>query len=101
MKNGRIIDVVAGSKLKVTAPDVEVIASTKVKLSTPLVQATQDLQVDGNITAGGTVAATGAVSSAASVADPTGTMQAMRDVFNAHTHPGDRGGTTGTPNQGM
>ena len=29
------------------------------------------------------------------------TMSGMRDTYNSHTHPGDSGGTTGTPNQGM
>ena len=29
------------------------------------------------------------------------TMSSMRTVFNGHTHPGDSGGTTGSPNQGM
>ena len=29
------------------------------------------------------------------------TLEGMRNVYNAHTHPGDSGGTTGQPNQGM
>lgn len=29
------------------------------------------------------------------------TMNAMRQAYNGHTHPGDSGGTTGTPNQEM
>lgn len=29
------------------------------------------------------------------------TMNAMRQTYNSHTHQGDSGGTTGTPNQGM
>lgn len=29
------------------------------------------------------------------------TMAEMRDIYNSHTHPGDSGGTTGTPSQGM
>lgn len=29
------------------------------------------------------------------------TMAGMRDTYNSHTHPGDSGGTTGTPTQGM
>lgn len=29
------------------------------------------------------------------------TMSGMRTTYNGHTHPGDSGGTTGTPNQGM
>lgn len=34
--------------------------------------------------------------------DGTGTsMAAMRETYNDHDHPGDSGGTTGKPNQGM
>lgn len=29
------------------------------------------------------------------------TLEGMRNVYNGHTHPGDSGGTTGQPNQGM
>lgn len=29
------------------------------------------------------------------------TMSEMRAIYNGHTHPGDSGGTTSTPNQGM
>ena len=29
------------------------------------------------------------------------TMAAMRQTYDSHTHLGDSGGTTGTPNQGM
>lgn len=29
------------------------------------------------------------------------TMSGMRATYNSHTHPGDSGGTTGQPNQGM
>lgn len=29
------------------------------------------------------------------------TMNSMRTAYNGHTHPGDSGGTTGTPNQTM
>lgn len=28
-------------------------------------------------------------------------MHSMRDIFDGHNHPGDSGGTTGNPNQGM
>lgn len=34
--------------------------------------------------------------------DSTGlSMEGMRGTYNSHTHPGDSGGTTGTPNQDM
>ena len=60
-KRGRIIEVVAGTKVKVTAPLVEVV---------------------GNATVSGTL------HSSTSVADPSGTMQELRDLYNSHTHPG-------------
>lgn len=94
-KRGRKIEILAGAKVEATAPEVEVIASTKVTLTTPLAE------ISGNLTVGGTAAVAGALSSATSVADPTGTMQGMRDTYNGHTHPGDSGGTTGSPNQSM
>jgi len=56
---GRIIQVVAGTKVSVTAPEVDLIASTKVSLQTPLVECTQNLKVDGNVTVLGTAAVTG------------------------------------------
>ncbi|MBI5550753.1 MAG: phage baseplate assembly protein [Desulfobacterales bacterium] len=79
----------------VTAPQVTVVASTQVTMTTPLVA------ISGNLTVGGTAVVTGALSSVTSVADPTGTMNAMRQVYNPHAHPGDSGGTTGTPNNQM
>lgn len=92
LKNGRIIEVVAGTKLDVTAPEVNVVASTKVTMTTPEAEITGNLTVGGNTavvgnaTVGGTTVVTGALSSLVSVADPTGTMQAMRSVYNSHTH---------------
>lgn len=47
-----------------------------------------DLEVTGNIAAGG------------DVSDAAGSMQDMRDVYNGHTHP-ETGGTTTAPNQEM
>lgn len=38
---------------------------------------------------------------AGDVNDHTSTMQVIRDIYNGHNHPGDSGGTTSTPNQGM
>jgi len=49
-----------------------------------------DLFVDGNITASQNVADLGGTK---------GSLAALRDVYNSHTHPGDSGGDTGTPNQ--
>jgi phage baseplate assembly protein V len=67
LKNGRIIEVVAGTKLKVTAPEVEFIAGTKVRHDTPLTELTGDLEVagdavvDGNTDIGGDVTVGGSI----------------------------------------
>jgi len=55
--------------------------------NTPKVRMETDLEVTGNIK---------------DQCDSTGkTMAGMRATYNGHTHPGDSGGTTGHPNQGM
>ena len=112
LKRGRIIEIVGGEKIiastkvaevtasesaTVTTPVLTVVASTKVVMTTPL------LELSGALTVGGTAVVAGALSSATSVADPTGTMQGMRGVYNGHTHPenGDGGGTTDDPNEAM
>ena len=51
------------------------------------------ITITGDITLNGNLQATG------DIADGKSTLQANRDVFNSHTHTGDSGGTTGTPNQ--
>lgn len=86
------IQVQAVQHLEVTAPTCHITATT-----------THDgnVTINGNLVVNGTGAFTDALSSATSVADPNGTMQGMRDTYNGHNHPGDSGGTTGTPNQGM
>uniref|UniRef100_C6E6P7 Baseplate assembly protein, putative n=1 Tax=Geobacter sp. (strain M21) TaxID=443144 RepID=C6E6P7_GEOSM len=85
------IDVVG--KATVTAPEVAVVASTKVSMTTPL------LSCSGNIEAGGNVVAAGDVADAGG----TKTMSGMRGVFNAHTHQenGTGGGVTDVPAAGM
>lgn len=90
-KRGRLVEIVAGTKVKITAPEVEVVASTKVTVTSPLVEMSGDLNVAGAIT------------SAMSVADPNGTMQEMRGTYNGHTHPENNapGGNTNAPSQPM
>lgn len=90
-KRGKLIEITAGTKVKVTAPEVEVVAATKVTVTSPLVEMSGVLNVAGAIT------------SATSVADPNGTMQEMRGTYNGHTHPENNqpGGNTNAPNQPM
>lgn len=82
-KRGRVIGVTAGAKLDVTAPVVNVVAATSVTFDTPILTVTGDIKANGQIT------------------DATSSMQAMRDTYNGHNHPGDSGGSTSKPNQGM
>jgi phage gp45-like len=79
-RRGRLIEVVAGTKVKVTAPAVEIV---------------------GNVTVTGTLHVTGAISSDASVADQAGTMGEMRTVYDMHTHVDPQGGSTAAPTQVM
>ena len=95
-------EVNASAKATVTSPEVDVVASAKVVLTTPLVEASQDVHVMGKLTVDGAAEVTGAVSSHASVSDPTGTMQTMRGQYNTHVHTaqGAQNPTTG-PSTGM
>ena len=68
LKRGRVVEVFAGTKVKVTAPEAEIIASTKVTITSPLTA------ISGNTTIGGTLNVTGAV-----------TMQATANVAGIAT----------------
>ncbi len=71
-----------GSKIVIKRGNViEITATTKLRLVTPLLEVTGEIK-DRCDTDGAT-------------------MKGMRTTYNSHTHPGDSGGTTGTPNQGM
>lgn len=52
---------------------------------------TGDAQVSGDLDAGGNVTAGG------DVADSVGTLAALRNAYNVHTHPDPQGGSTGPP----
>jgi len=66
-KRGRNIEVTAGTKIKATAPLVEII---------------------GNATVSGTLTVQGTILSNTSIADPAGTLAEARGYYNGHTHPG-------------
>lgn len=58
-----------------------------------LITGTPKLRVEADIEATGQIK---------DLCDSSGnTMSSMRAAYNSHTHPGDSGGTTGTPNQEM
>lgn len=66
LKRGRVVEVVTETLL--------VKAGTKVRFETPLIEATGEVQAEGNI------------QSAAEVIDHTRSMQAGRDIYNGHQH---------------
>lgn len=71
-----------GSKIVIKRGNViEVTAATKVRMVTPLLEVTGEIKDR--------------------CASDGMTMEGMRNTYNSHTHPGDSGGTTGAPNQGM
>lgn len=81
------IEIYGTEKVTVDAPETEFTGN---------VQITGNATITGNIQTNGTVQAVQAISSSVSVADPTGTMQAMRGTYNSHIH-----GTSPTTTQTM
>lgn len=82
LSRGRIIKVVAGTQLEVTAPVVTLKATTKVRMETPLLEVTGEIK-DRCDTSGKT-------------------MAGMRTTYNSHTHhENDVHGETNVPTQAM
>jgi len=94
LRRDRRIEVTAGAQVTVTAPTVELAATTKVLIDAPLVEVTGNLEVAGNVQAAGNVTDNAGTPQA-------GTMAGMRTTYNLHTHPDPHGGNTGAPNQSM
>lgn len=92
MKRGRVIEVVAGAKLDVTAPEVEIHASTKVTLDTPEVECTTNLTVGGTITSEGKVTANAGLDVLGGITDDG------VDVGSTHKHSGVQSGPSNTGN---
>lgn len=57
---------------------------------------TGDVQITGNLLTTGNITSNGQI---ADLGGTKGTLSQLRNTYNSHTHPGDSGGTTGTPNQ--
>jgi len=71
--------------VNVTANEATVTTTGDTTIDAPNVLMTGNLFVDGDIND--------------NAQTNTKTMADMRTTYNSHTHPGDSGGTTGTPNQ--
>lgn len=76
--------------LAVTAPTAEITATTT---------HIGDVTINGNLVVTGNISADGEITDLA--ASGGSTLSHVRSVYDGHTHPGDSGGTTGTPNQAM
>lgn len=61
----------------------------------------QNINLNGNINHNGVLINTDGISSQADITDKTSSMQAMRDVYNPHTHTGNQGSPTSKPDGEM
>ena len=59
------------------------------------------MKLIGNIEHEGTFTNTAGIKSNADITDKTSSIQAMRDVYNSHTHTGNQGKATSAPNKTM
>ena len=64
-----------------------------------LIVAFSKMKLIGNIEHEGTFTNTAGIKSNADITDKTSSMQAMRDVYNSHTHTGNQGKATSPPNK--
>lgn len=104
------IEVESPTKITATAPEVTIVASTKVTIDSPLTECTGNLSVAGGINSTGTYGASGGkiqtpgnVEAGGDVKDATRTMAGDRSIYNGHHHPenGSGGGTTSAPSEAM
>lgn len=77
------LEVAAAEDVSYTTKTMNINASNSVNITTPVINASQNISAGGDIN------------------DKKSTMQTMRNTFNGHNHPGDSGGSTGTPNSKM
>ena len=112
LKQGRVIEISGGAKVVVNTTDAEINASGSAKVTSPDVSVDCDTatvaasasatidapetEVTGNLTVGGDAAVTGKTK-AATVEDSGGTLAAVRQAHNTHTHTDSQGGMTSTP----
>ncbi len=61
----------------------------------------QNINFNGNINHTGVLINTDGITSQADITDKTSSMQAMRDIYNPHTHTGNQGSPTSKPDGAM
>ena len=60
-----------------------------------------NIRLIGNITHEGTLSNSAGITSSADITDKKSSMQAMRNIYNAHKHTGNQGSPTSAPDKGM
>ena len=60
-----------------------------------------NIHLIGNITHEGTLSNSAGITSNADITDKKSSMQAMRNIYNAHKHTGNQGSPTSAPDKGM
>ena len=61
----------------------------------------KNINLNGNINHTGMLINTDGITSSADITDKTSSMQAMRDIYNPHTHTGNQGSPTSKPSGSM
>ena len=61
----------------------------------------ENINLNGNINHTGKLINTDGIKSNADITDKTSSMQAMREIYNSHTHTGNQGKATSAPNKTM
>ena len=61
----------------------------------------QNINLNGSINHKGVLINTDGITSQADITDKTSSMQTMRDIYNPHTHTGNQGSPTSSPDKSM